>query len=775
MAKNFHIYVRYFAIIVLTVFIGIISGCSDKDRDKGDTPDPGTTAKVAFVFDLEQADLKGEVPLEVSGFQFEGYSDDECQTTAYGPKTEEKLTEGTPQTVTYDDVPVAVVKFTIKYLDQYEHPLYVSEVPVNLSEGAEETINVSKDYPPQSNTAEVTFNFDLDSIPAGVTTYEFTYFSDEACEEPVGLVKAVDKAETVKLDVPVEVVKVKISCKNADGKELATSETDKLTLEVGKAQSIPVVIKGDQSDLNLTIKNAFVPTGLTQANVTITYTSECIAEGTKSGNVTLDGSDWTGKIEKLEGLNIAVKSVTLIKPATDTTPESPFEWLDYETAQAVSGGALTLDVKDNEFVGGSGTNDAPFLIANPRQFRNIDSHLDSSFKQIADVDFAGSCGIAIDGEGNVSDTDANARYYNSQKGYTPLAADETAFTGTYDGGTYSIKNMVASSETSNTALFAKGEDCTFKNVTIDDTCSIKASGVNNTASLVGFLESGAGGSCSLDACISSAKIVVDGSSVYYVGGLVANCGGSDMCAVSLNKCVFGGSIKADGAYYVGLVGFAMIDTSNVGVAFQGCANTGNMTGYKYVGGILGYLRESGSPDRPVKFVACSNSGSLEACVVGCGGIVGFSVSDDVSFSNCANVANLTAKQTIGGILGVSGVSTEIYDEKLIMEACTCSGELIAETDSDSAYMGGLVGVLYVNTLDMTANIVECEFSFNDGARYVGGGVGRAGLGEGLPTEEELKSILSQGVSVSSACSDSIKDKQENLRGYYCGSPYITKT
>jgi deoxyadenosine/deoxycytidine kinase len=71
----------------------------------------------------------------------------------------------------------------------------------------------------------------------------------------------------------------------------------------------------------------------------------------------------------------------------------PFEWLDYAEPVPFDNGALALDVSANEFANGAYAAGTVMQVANPRHLDNVRKHLDGSFKQVKDIDFAGSCGI----------------------------------------------------------------------------------------------------------------------------------------------------------------------------------------------------------------------------------------------------------------------------------------------------------------------------------------------------------------------------------------------
>jgi hypothetical protein len=65
---------------------------------------------------------------------------------------------------------------------------------------------------------------------------------------------------------------------------------------------------------------------------------------------------------------------------------------------------------ETEFAGGSGTKEAPYLIATAAHLNNVRNHLDKHFRQIADLDLSG---------------------YKSGTGWAPIGTSTTPFTGDY--------------------------------------------------------------------------------------------------------------------------------------------------------------------------------------------------------------------------------------------------------------------------------------------------------------------------------------------------------
>ncbi len=84
---------------------------------------------------------------------------------------------------------------------------------------------------------------------------------------------------------------------------------------------------------------------------------------------------------------------------------------------AIIGLLLTFIVgceKDDDFEGGRGTQDDPYLIATPKQLDGVRNNRDKHFKQIADIDLSG---------------------YSSGEGWQPIGFSAYPFSGTFNGNT----------------------------------------------------------------------------------------------------------------------------------------------------------------------------------------------------------------------------------------------------------------------------------------------------------------------------------------------------
>lgn len=169
---------------------------------------------------------------------------------------------------------------------------------------------------------------------------------------------------------------------------------------------------------------------------------------------------------------------------------------------------------DNEFCGGDGTQENPFLISNASQFSLITLGRDGRdvyYQLTNDIDF------------------------NNQT-VASLGSDSNAFEGTLDGNGYSVKNIAITSS-ANTGLFAKiGVNGTVKNLKLENMTVSGSQGGTHTIYAGGIAAKNEG---IIENChLANSKIIISrststrGADIYtYVGGLAGQCSGSQAMIV----------------------------------------------------------------------------------------------------------------------------------------------------------------------------------------------------------------------------------------------------
>ncbi len=161
--------------------------------------------------------------------------------------------------------------------------------------------------------------------------------------------------------------------------------------------------------------------------------------------------------------------------------------------------------------------------------------------------------------------------------WTPIGASATAnrYSGVFDGGKHTIKQLYINSTADYQGLFGYINGATVRNLTVEGSVSV----------------SGTGG---------------------YVAGIVAYSSGSSV--------------------------------------ISNCHNKATVTGYRFVGGILGY-----SPNAALQILDCSNSGGITSSDTYAGGIVGcLATSPSATINRVFNSGSITAAtNNAGGIAGRS--------------------------------------------------------------------------------------------------------------------------
>lgn len=213
-----------------------------------------------------------------------------------------------------------------------------------------------------------------------------------------------------------------------------------------------------------------------------------------------------------------------------------------------------------------------------------------------------------------------------------------AFAGTFDGCGYSITGLSCSMESGGAGLFGYCTG-TLKDFILEG----KVAGDACTAGVAAL------GSGTFENIINKAAVT---SAENYVGGIIADASGDIIIKNCHNKAVItnGGvaSEKSTGRI-AGIVG--RIDTGK-NAEITNCSNTADITGYQYVGGIIG-----GSFGN-VDIQSCFNSGDITGISFGMvhlGGIAGELVGGTID--SCYNIGVVRNRPwSSGHIRGVGGIA-----------------------------------------------------------------------------------------------------------------------
>ena len=316
---------------------------------------------------------------------------------------------------------------------------------------------------------------------------------------------------------------------------------------------------------------------------------------------------------------------------------------------------------------GDGTKNNPYLIEDADDLVALQQYVNEGggsqvyhyYRQTADIDLSGI---------------ANWTPIGTKKTGSSLAPSR--FSGTYDGGGHSIKNMkITSSGGEGVGLFGYISKAEIRDLRVDGVIShTKVSGHSALYDVGGIVGASVqlmeaditnpDSSCVISGCSSD----VDISAQSLVGGVIGNTETDTF----FENCDYTGNITteltASSAYESYGIG-GICGTSQGNDSFSGCVNSGTITttdGDASVGGIVGWTSNTAQ----TVIDSCYNAGALTTAEAsqntGVGGIVGkrtngyadddASEAEKMKITNCYNSGILTAgagsaASEVGGIVG----------------------------------------------------------------------------------------------------------------------------
>ncbi len=425
------------------------------------------------------------------------------------------------------------------------------------------------------------------------------------------------------------------------------SPTSKLSFYLTDAYNLGVSAAEDLGSYNYRASLCYELNGKEgSADAELTYTDDGFDADNKRATWMIEAS----LPASAEGLKL--KSLRLAAQESDAYCD--FEWWDDAKGVVITHGD-SLSVLDNEFAGGAGSDDDPYLVANPRHLNNVRNYLDLdlelSFTQINDIDLGSACGMkgtvnAEDGTAEFTTTFSRAPYYNDGAGWEPIGTKEFAFTGTYDGKNLKICGLAINCKNDNNCyiavgLFGYAEHAVLKNIDIDEIGCVylMTSAVaeeNDTDYPVYGARAGAvagfiGDQSIVDSCINRSQVAVyntaEGHLLLSVGGIV----GKGCRNNTISHCSNHGEVMA---FY--MFNNAVIYSDNPG---PGCA------------GIVGSLLAETSTNKDAinTVVYCENRGNVYSVSQHSkpisGGIIAVSLGVPITCHNCFNYSDVRAFST----------------------------------------------------------------------------------------------------------------------------------
>lgn len=147
----------------------------------------------------------------------------------------------------------------------------------------------------------------------------------------------------------------------------------------------------------------------------------------------------------------------------------------------------------------------------------------------------------------------------------------------------------------------------------------------------------------------------------------------------VKNVITAGSISSTEKYVGGIAGFA--NTYSGDVTIENCKNTAAISGYKAVGGIVGYV--TGAAGVTVR--GCANTGSVMGANRQVGGIAG-TIQNKAAVENCYNIGNISGFNNYAGIVGQNSSSATNT-----ISNCYTTGTVTAygtSTNAGYALLGG---------------------------------------------------------------------------------------
>jgi len=464
-----------------------------------------------------------------------------------------------------------------------------------------------------------------------------------------------------------------------------------------------------------------------------------------TGITTSSGKNWTGALVDIGGLDYlnlwALSASDYLNPGesvsatfTATTPTETgiykFEteaWIN--AAAGYNGVGSTVNNMaagyEDPTVGIFEIN-SPVLISSVAELEvlstltNVDD-LDRDYVLVNNINFADSYD-----ESDWSD-------WNSGAGFKPIGSISSPFTGSFNGGIYTISNLYINRPTTDyIGLFGyTSSSATLQNIALTD---VDITGKDYVGGLVGWNDFGkisdsyttgpvngtntVGGLVgknykgTIEICYTTGKVTGTG---YYVGGLVGDSfGDSDDGMISYSYAT--GNVGGTN-YIGGLVGY------NTGTTIENSYATGNVGGTNYIGGLVGensnvngmisdsYATGTITGSNYIGGLVGENYGEIEkssatGTVTGVnhvGGLLGRNYQGEITYCHSSNLVNGT--KYVGGLVGYS------FSGKI-------SNNYTSSDVKGNEEVGGLVGYIWSDTIENCYSVGSVE-----GAENVGGLVG----------------------------------------------------
>ena len=399
---------------------------------------------------------------------------------------------------------------------------------------------------------------------------------------------------------------------------------------------------------------------------------------------------------------------------------------------------VNFENSNGDFGGGTGTEDDPYLISQPRHFVNINKqddqgnylYLNKNFKQTEDLDFSHLTGLKInkaneDKDITIETVNQNAPLYNDGQGIIPIGKDNEEatseeeaylyyFQGTYDGNKKAIDGiMFVNPQEALIGLFTGLNNGTLQNLTIGENSIFFIDKNNESYSNCIGIGGLAAYPCNstLENCTNNAKIVIknleiDDENHYH----------HTICGISsfgyntqITNCTNNGNITVDnckfyGLFVNGIAGEVNSFSADEQNTIDNCINNGNITitnnknvvnGSNLILYISGIIGETYNENNNAEITNCTNNGNIivknnSNLSLKSAGIIAQAFT--VNVTTCANKGNITiAENTVTEDIycdiyayGITIISNSSNTQ--IAEDCTNEGTITATEEDNPNYI-----------------------------------------------------------------------------------------
>ena len=357
------------------------------------------------------------------------------------------------------------------------------------------------------------------------------------------------------------------------------------------------------------------------------------------------------------------------------------DWGDYS---GHGGGGEGGDDYEPSFLGGTGTESDPYLISKLVHLRSMHDTLKTNsetwFRLEADID---------------AKLLANWAPLNIKDPYDIKIH--------FDGNNHKISNLRSTGGTYPGFFGVLNGEC--KDLTFDN-CSVDQSDNSSCGILGGYAGTNGGLTATLSNITLTSTCAVTSSGTQACGGMFGVAANATFTGCTSNAAVRSSNASATTSDHGcgGLVGKAT-KTSH----FTDCTFGGTCEGTRLVGGILGW-----TASQNCTFTRCANKGGVTAVKVNdkangprCGGICGH-IDEGTLVTRCYNTGAITAETMAGGIVGYIEKNNSVK-----VERCYSTGDILS-----SNWSGGIVG--YASSGEIADCWSSGSVSLRGGSQTAGG-------------------------------------------------------